>query len=94
MRLGFKHFNIGKREFCITAWRWLDFGTAYKMHKDGTQEEFRVLESFDLNILPVIKYSHSWSTKTIYLAWLFWMVEIEDETYQNTGCYEPELEEV
>lgn len=90
MRLGFKHFDIGRRKFCITAWRYIDFGPVYKTNKDGTEIEEKALDSFDLNILPVIRYCHNWCKKSIHLSWLFWVLEIEDVTYENTGYFEEE----
>lgn len=73
MRLGFKHFNIGKREFCITAYRFLETYNG-------------AIDTFRFNLLPIIRYEYSRSTKELYLGWLFWMVVIEDETYVNMGC--------
>ena len=86
MRLGFKHFNIGKREFCITAWRWLDFTPIYAYKKDEDLEEETgkyTISIMHFNVLPVIRYEHTNSTKTLCLEWLFWKIEIEDETCLN-----------
>lgn len=88
MRLGFKHFNIGKREFCITAWRWLDFTPIYRYKKDEDLEEEtgkRVISCVHFNLLPVIRYEYAGSTQSLCLEWLFWKIEIEDETYLNMG---------
>ena len=90
MRLGFKHFDISKRKFCITAWRYIDFVPVYKTNKDGTEIKENALGSFDLNILPVIRYCYELCNKSIYLSWLFWALEIEDETYKDTGYFEVE----
>ena len=88
MRLGFKHFNIGKREFCITAWRWLDFTPIYKYKKYGVLEETgkHAIRIMHFNVLPVIRYEYTRSTKALCLEWLFWKIEIDDETYQDMGC--------
>ena len=85
MRLGFKHFDIGKRMFCITAYRFLDFSHYYRLKEDGTEEQLKqkYVSSFHFNLLPVIRYEHSWSTKSLYLEWFFWRVVLEDETNEN-----------
>lgn len=86
MRLGFKHFNIGKRKFCITAWRWLDFTPIYAYKKDEDLEEKTgkyTISIMHFNVLPVIRYEHTNSTKILCLEWLFWKIEIEDETCLN-----------
>ena len=88
MRLGFKHFNIGKREFCITAWRWLDFAPIYRYKEEEDLEEEtgkRVISCVHFNLLPVIRYEYAGSTQSLCLEWLFWKIEIEDETYLNMG---------
>lgn len=88
MRLGFKYFDIGKRKFCITAYRFLEFSHKYIIKEDGTEEKTqrKYLDVFRFNLLPIVKYKYSRSTKELYLGWLFWMICIEDETYQNMGC--------
>lgn len=88
MRLGFKHFNIGKREFCITACRWLDFTPIYRYKEEEDLEEEtgkRVISCVHFNLLPVIRYEYAGSTQSLCLEWLFWKIEIEDETYLNMG---------
>ena len=86
MRLGFKYFSIGKRKFCITVWRWLNFTPIYKYKKDEDLEEETgkyAISIMHFNVLPVIRYENS--TKFLYLEWLFWTIVIEDETYLNMG---------
>lgn len=85
MRLGFKHFDIGKRKFCITTYRFLYFCKGYIKRKAGINKEISFIDTFHFNLLPVIRYEYSWSTKTLSLEWLFWVLQIEDETYQNMG---------
>jgi hypothetical protein len=88
MRLGFKRFIIGKRKFCITAYRWLEFTTTYIFTKDGDYKETgkRAISWARFNLLPVIRYEYSGSTQSLCLEWLFWKIEIEDETYLNQAC--------
>lgn len=88
MRLGFKRFIIGKRKFCVTAYRWLEFAATYRFTKDGSYEKTgkRAISFMHFNLLPVIRYEYSGSTQSLCLEWLFWKIEIENETYLNQEC--------
>ena len=83
MRLGFKRFSIGKREFVVTVLRHLNFENYYE---DGKVSDRKYLQSLKLNLIPVIRYEYSCSSQNLVFEWLLWTIYIEDETYVNMGC--------
>lgn len=87
MRLGFKHFNINKRKFCIRIYKWLEFTKTYSLTKDSGYEETgnHEISLMHFNLLPVIRYEYNGSTQSLCLEWFLWKIEIEDETYLNMG---------
>ncbi len=67
MRLGFKHFDIGKRKFCVRVYQTYDY----------------YFSNITINIFPVFTLHRSYSSKSITLSWLLWQIELEDETNIN-----------
>lgn len=84
MRLGFKRFGIGRREFIITIWKHLHFENYY--YEDGKVSDKKYLQSMKLNLIPVIRYEYNCSSQNLVFEWLLWTIDITDETYVNMGC--------